>query len=601
MSIRLNKAIRELNIGLNTAVEFLEKRPQLGEVKSDPSIKISDEQYDALAKAFGKDANSKHSKGIFRASTKEQSETAVHSIGVQNFRRFQNLTKINLGAINMFVGGNNAGKSTLVKALLLIMDFLRNTIVTNTSNLESPKFYFNNEFVNIDTYNRAKCWNDKNDEDLVLSTAIEKFDICIHLFKKTDGDEFYGDVKLIEIQDNETGINFTFNVCSQYVELSIGSNTTFDESQIEQLKIQKNLLQESLKLSEIRLSEGFTQGTKQQDIAAILSHIADTKNKIKEITNSIESMASRNSMEKIRVPLSPSLKFIGRNYISGYIETLVDAINAQDAIPTVDFKELTKLKIYSNSLRQIASRFETAIRKVNLEYIQANSSVQKVLFNKKDNNDYLSQCICELHTLKITSVSNIGEVMKGWLKEFVDITDYKVVPACGFVKNTSTKNKTTIIGQGEGYAFGVKVGEQWHNLGDMGRGTIQLVTLFIHLAIILKKYRGSTINPIVLVEEPEQNLHPAVQTKLATLFAELHDKYSLTFIIETHSEYLIRKTQVIVADKKNNILYVNPFKVYFFPQKEPPYELEYRKDGKFANEFGTGFFDEASNLAFEIF
>ena len=34
MSIRLNKALRELNIGLQTAVEFLEKRKDLGEVKA---------------------------------------------------------------------------------------------------------------------------------------------------------------------------------------------------------------------------------------------------------------------------------------------------------------------------------------------------------------------------------------------------------------------------------------------------------------------------------------------------------------------------------------------------------------------------------------
>lgn len=32
MSIRLNKALRELNIGLQTAVEFLEKRKDLGDV-----------------------------------------------------------------------------------------------------------------------------------------------------------------------------------------------------------------------------------------------------------------------------------------------------------------------------------------------------------------------------------------------------------------------------------------------------------------------------------------------------------------------------------------------------------------------------------------
>ena len=55
MSIRLNKALRELNIGLQTAVEFLEKRSELGEVKAEPSFKLSEAQYNALAGAFQQD------------------------------------------------------------------------------------------------------------------------------------------------------------------------------------------------------------------------------------------------------------------------------------------------------------------------------------------------------------------------------------------------------------------------------------------------------------------------------------------------------------------------------------------------------------------
>ena len=55
MSIRLNKALRELNIGLQTAVEFLEKKSELGEVKAEPSFKLSDEQYAALTGAFQHD------------------------------------------------------------------------------------------------------------------------------------------------------------------------------------------------------------------------------------------------------------------------------------------------------------------------------------------------------------------------------------------------------------------------------------------------------------------------------------------------------------------------------------------------------------------
>jgi hypothetical protein len=45
----------------------------------------------------------------------------------------------------------------------------------------------------------------------------------------------------------------------------------------------------------------------------------------------------------------------------------------------------------------------------------------------------------------------------------------------------------------------------------------------------------------------------------------------------------------------------NPFKVYYFPEEGMPYDMKYRTDGCFSNEFGHGFFDEASKLAFKLF
>ena len=58
MSIRLNKVIRELNIGLQTAVDFLKKK-KLGEVKGDPNFKLSGNQYDALVHEFKSDKDVK--------------------------------------------------------------------------------------------------------------------------------------------------------------------------------------------------------------------------------------------------------------------------------------------------------------------------------------------------------------------------------------------------------------------------------------------------------------------------------------------------------------------------------------------------------------
>ena len=54
---------------------------------------------------------------------------------------------------------------------------------------------------------------------------------------------------------------------------------------------------------------------------------------------------------------------------------------------------------------------------------------------------------------------------------------------------------------------------------------------------------------IIVIEEPETNLHPALQSKLADLFIECYEKYDIQFIIETHSEYLIRKLQYLIAKK----------------------------------------------------
>ena len=56
MSIRLNKALRELNIGRQTAVDFLTKKAELGEVKDDLSFKLNEAQYQALVEAFKQDA-----------------------------------------------------------------------------------------------------------------------------------------------------------------------------------------------------------------------------------------------------------------------------------------------------------------------------------------------------------------------------------------------------------------------------------------------------------------------------------------------------------------------------------------------------------------
>ena len=104
MSIRLNKALRELNIGLQTAVEFLEKRSELGEVKAEPSFKLSDAQYDALVGAFQQDKEVRNqAEKLLQKKPKEKKgkdeSRAEKSLSSSTPQQYKPLGKIDLDSI----------------------------------------------------------------------------------------------------------------------------------------------------------------------------------------------------------------------------------------------------------------------------------------------------------------------------------------------------------------------------------------------------------------------------------------------------------------------------------------------------------------------
>jgi len=65
MSIRLNKVTRDLNVGMSTLVDFLQKKGHV--VVNDPNTKITEEEYELLVKEFSQDM-----------SLKQEAERLVH-------------------------------------------------------------------------------------------------------------------------------------------------------------------------------------------------------------------------------------------------------------------------------------------------------------------------------------------------------------------------------------------------------------------------------------------------------------------------------------------------------------------------------------------
>lgn len=145
------------------------------------------------------------------------------------------------------------------------------------------------------------------------------------------------------------------------------------------------------------------------------------------------------------------------------------------------------------------------------------------------------------------------------------------------------------------------------NLADFGHGISQILPIFMKLSIENYISKKNTKPKTIIIEEPETNLHPAFQSKLADVFIYMHAKHKCNFIIETHSEYFIRKLQLLTVTDKNSVTQGDVQIYYFYnPNSIPEGETQVisiliDKDGSLNKNFGVGFFDEASNLNIELF
>ena len=154
------------------------------------------------------------------------------------------------------------------------------------------------------------------------------------------------------------------------------------------------------------------------------------------------------------------------------------------------------------------------------------------------------------------------------------------------------------------------------NLVDLGKGTANLIGLIIKIYNIIYKYNNENARKIrpsknntklILLEEPEAFLHPDWQSKLADFMVfciNFSKNINVIFVIETHSEYLIRRLQYLIAKTK---IESEETIIYYFNSTQSVSDgdahikkLLIRKDGIMDDDFGEGFFDESTRLTIDL-
>ena len=167
--------------------------------------------------------------------------------------------------------------------------------------------------------------------------------------------------------------------------------------------------------------------------------------------------------------------------------------------------------------------------------------------------------------------------------------------------------QTFVGGKAIDELFIQKNGEKKELFTHHGYGVQILIPLLIK--VVFSK------SDILLIEEPESNLHPALQSRLADFFADVMNSFKKQLVIETHSEYVIRRMQYLIA--KNNFSVENKLpkinreqaNIYYFKDPENQlkdegeytFEINFRKNGSLTKSFDSGFFDVTDDIAYELF
>ena len=165
---------------------------------------------------------------------------------------------------------------------------------------------------------------------------------------------------------------------------------------------------------------------------------------------------------------------------------------------------------------------------------------------------------------------------------------------------------------GLGFSLALKKDGYEELLSDVGHGITQILSILLLIEATLinneildferAKKNESRLPPVAIIgiEEPEVSLHPRFQSLLADILLDAIklSNQRIQFIVETHSEYMIRKMQALVSKFSEEEFQSNPFSIFYFSSKGEPYDLVFTKSGRFENSFGPGFFDESARLKY---
>jgi predicted ATPase len=548
----------------------------------------------------------------------------IKKISIKNFRVFKEKTTFQLKPFTILTGPNNSGKSSLIKFLQLINEgMFRLSFEKGKHNLENFQNVLNwgnkNDPLEVEIQNNKESkiiYKYLYDENL---SEIECYDGNNLLFNvsskkvyKTDSNKDYTHCKLFydveSIYNQDIGV---FEELAHKEEMYFRENNLFFKILYKENDITLNFLNEIKKFQEDLFDLDFqieNNGNLDFNLEnALYKRTSESDIILKRI---IKSHSYFESFSKIDIFTNLKIEFswFGKKELGGASKRY----SAYGGIANKILRQIKSLSFVEKELHHLS---------VN------RGSHQRVLMN---NSAYeINDIILEFSKRKIIHrqfLMSCFQILG--IEGVLDIKRYE--NTISVVKIIRENIELSLADLGFGYSQIIPIVLKIHNLMPDYQFENRVETNFEdlskfeqqerHYAEIqeeLDKENGTWVeedtklysdylqnNRYLILEEPESNLHPNLQSKLAELLVYIERVFDIKFIIETHSEYFIRKLQYLTAKKElitedTVIYYFNDVK--YVSKTEPKVkEIFINSDGGLSDSFGPGFFDEATKLQFDL-
>lgn len=502
----------------------------------------------------------------------------MERIKISNFRSVKDSWDLELGPITFFTGKNNSGKSTVLKALMVLSDFV------NSDNHLELNFRGKNRIGHkVASYKDAINWDnfDEGDSELGICFQIGEFETTLMFepliqVNETKGEVQNGVLKALSINNLQDNSSFNmYNIGDGKYQLVV-DELFFEIRDKDSLKQISQLESNKRALEKIKLDD------KTEDVNEL-------QKKINEIDTKIDLLSRGESVLMDCLVFKP---VFGKNKIENGPST-IDSIfySSLSHFLMQNRENLRHILIPRLSYRLSSSASKVAFTlSLSVEHLSPHRNNQSHLYKINDHSNDINRLTGIHINNPIRKGSDAFKFLTKWMQYFEIGDDYEI----------------KLDNRGDYALIEISENDRIFNLVEKGFGAGQLFTILLSIALeVNKKENFKKINEsIIIIEEPEANLHPILQPGLADMFYDAYSVHAIRFIIETHSEYIIRHTQVV--GRKNNLFSKqegkpNPFKVYYF-DKEGPYEIKYRTDGIFNRKLGPGgFLDVADQSVVDLY